>query len=324
MIDYLAEEDFYSRKFYFSYSGLNKLLYSPSIFYKHYVLNQQEERTDAHLVEGKLLHCLLLEESKFDDQFIIMPGSVPTGQSKALVNRVYERAMGDPLARVQLKDFENEILEILQQIDYHQRLKTDAQRIEKVLTEDAVNYFEFLKSRGNKDVIDEETLQRIKEYADVVRGNSTAMATLNGLATDTLLSEFPLKFDLPDKPFGIKGILDRVVVNSNSVPAIVDLKTTGKSIVEFKDTVEFYNYWLQAAIYDKLVRLHFNVPNDQHVDFTFVVIDKYQQVYSFPVEKNTTLLWRDKLEEKLNIAEYHYSNRSYNLPYEFAVGQITL
>jgi hypothetical protein len=324
MIDYLAEEDFYSRKFYFSYSGLNKLLYSPSIFYKHYVLNQQEERTDAHLVEGKLLHCLLLEESKFNDQFVIMPGSVPTGQSKAMVNRVYELAMGQHSENLQLKDFEDQILQVLQEMEYHQRLKTDAQRIEKVLTEDAVNYFEFLKSRGNKDVIDEETLQRTKEYADVVRSNSTAMATLNGLSTDTLLSEFPLKFDLPDKPFGIKGILDRVIVSSNGIPSIVDLKTTGKSIVEFKDTVEFYNYWLQAAIYDKLVRLHFNIPTEQHVDFTFVVIDKYQQVYSFPVEKNTMLLWREKLEEKLKIAEYHYSNRAYSLPYEFAVGQITL
>jgi hypothetical protein len=324
MIDYLAEEDFYSRKFYFSYSGLNKLLYSPSIFYKHYVLNQQEERTDTHLVEGKLLHCLLLEESKFNDQFVIMPGSVPTGQHKVLITGIANYAVLEDKTNLQFKDFEDEILRLLKAMDYHQRLKTDAQRIEKVLTEDAVNYFEFLKSRGNKDVIDEETLQTVKEYANVVRSNSGAMAILNGLSTDTLLSEFPLKFDLPDKPFGIKGILDRVVVNSNGVPAIVDLKTTGKSIVEFKDTVEFYNYWLQAAIYDKLVRLHFNIPNDQHVDFTFVVIDKYQQVYSFPVEKNTMLLWREKLDEKLKIAEYHYSSRSYNLPYEFAIGQITL
>jgi hypothetical protein len=50
IFDPQAEDRFYDNKFYFSYSGLNKLLYSPSIFYKHYVLNQQEDRTDAHLV----------------------------------------------------------------------------------------------------------------------------------------------------------------------------------------------------------------------------------------------------------------------------------
>lgn len=324
MIDYLAEKGFYSKKFYFSYSGLNKLLYSPSIFYKHYVLNQQEERTDAHLIEGKLLHCLLLEESKFDEQFVIMPGSVPSGQHKVLITGVANYAVSQNSTNLQLKDFEDEILRLLAVMDYHQRLKTDAQRLEKVLTDDAVIYFDFLKSRENKEVIDEETLLRVKEFVGVIRSNPGAMMTLNGLSTDTTLSEFPLKFSLPDKPFGIKGILDRIVINSMGIPSIVDLKTTGRSIVEFKETVEFYNYWLQAAIYDKLVRLHFKIPDDQHLDFTFVVIDKYQQIYCFRVEKNTMLLWREKLEEKLKIAEYHYSNRLYSLPYEFAVGQITL
>lgn len=324
MIDYLAEQDFYSKKFYFSYSGLNKLLYSPGIFYKHYVLNQQEERTDAHLVEGKLLHCLLLEESKFDEQFVIMPGSVPSGQHKALITGVANYAILQNSNHLQLEDFKDEILRLLVVMEYHQRLKTDAQRIEKVITDDAVTYFDFLKSRSNKDVIDEETLLRVKEFVAVVRGNPGALMTLNGLSTDTTMSEFPLKFDLPDKPFGIKGVLDRVVINDRGIPAIVDLKTTGKSIVEFKETVEFYNYWLQASIYDKLVRLHFKITDDQHLDFTFVVIDKYQQVYCFRVEKSTMLLWRDRLEEKLKIAEYHYSNRAYALPYEFAVGQVTL
>ena len=324
MIDYQAEESFYSKKFYFSYSGLNKLLYSPGIFYKHYVLNQQEERTDAHLVEGKLLHCLLLEESKFNDQFVIMPGSVPSGQHKTLITGVANYAVMENKTNLQLKDFEDEILRLMVVMDYHQRLKTDAQRIDKVITDDAVTYFEFLQSRQNKDVIDEETLLRVKEYVNVINNSPGVMKTLNGSAADSILSEFALKFDLPDKPFGIKGILDRIVINTQGKPAIVDLKTTGKSIVEFKETVEFYNYWLQAAIYDKLVRLYFNLSDEEHVDFTFVVIDKYQQVYSFPVEKNTMLLWREKLEEKLKIAEYHYSNRSYSLPYEFAVGQITL
>jgi hypothetical protein len=54
-------ERFYQKKFYFSYSGLNKLLYSPAMFYNHYVLNQREDSKDAHLVGGSVLHCLLFE-----------------------------------------------------------------------------------------------------------------------------------------------------------------------------------------------------------------------------------------------------------------------
>ena len=62
-------ERFYKNKFYFSYSGLNKLLYSPGLFYNHYVLNQREDSTDPHLVGGRVLHCLLFEPEKYDDYF---------------------------------------------------------------------------------------------------------------------------------------------------------------------------------------------------------------------------------------------------------------
>ena len=65
MINKQKEEEFYARdKFNFSYSSLNKLLFSPSLFYKDYILQDREIRTDKHLVEGKLIHCLLLEQEK--------------------------------------------------------------------------------------------------------------------------------------------------------------------------------------------------------------------------------------------------------------------
>ena len=57
----MMENDFYTKKFYFSYSSLNKLLWNPQTFYQIYVLGQREERDDAHLVNGKIIHALLLE-----------------------------------------------------------------------------------------------------------------------------------------------------------------------------------------------------------------------------------------------------------------------
>ena len=62
-------EKFYETKNYFSYSAINKLLYSPKVFYNHYILKEREDSTDAHLVAGKALHCLLLEENTFEKQF---------------------------------------------------------------------------------------------------------------------------------------------------------------------------------------------------------------------------------------------------------------
>ena len=64
-------EKFYKDKFYFSYSGLNKLLYSPAMFYSHYILKQREDSTDPHLIGGRVLHCLLFEPEKFEKDFVV-------------------------------------------------------------------------------------------------------------------------------------------------------------------------------------------------------------------------------------------------------------
>jgi hypothetical protein len=36
------EQEFYDKDFLMSYSGLNKLAFSPSAFYKHYVLGRRQ------------------------------------------------------------------------------------------------------------------------------------------------------------------------------------------------------------------------------------------------------------------------------------------
>ena len=64
------EEDFFSRGFLMSYSGLNKLLYSPAAFYQHYVLKQRDDSQDQNMIEGSLIHCLLLRPTEFDNFFI--------------------------------------------------------------------------------------------------------------------------------------------------------------------------------------------------------------------------------------------------------------
>jgi orotate phosphoribosyltransferase len=44
--------------------------------------------------------------------------------------------------------------------------------------------------------------------------------------------------------------LDNVVVDHNSKTIFInDLKTTGKSIQDFPESVEYYKYWMQAVIY---------------------------------------------------------------------------
>ena len=76
--DLQKEEEFYAKPFRFSYSSLNRLLFSPSLFYKDYILKDREIRTDKHLVEGKLVHCLVFEPENLNKKFNVVPGKAPS------------------------------------------------------------------------------------------------------------------------------------------------------------------------------------------------------------------------------------------------------
>jgi hypothetical protein len=322
------EEEFYSKEFYFSYSGLSRLLYSPKLFYSHYVLQQREERTDSHLIEGKLLHCLLLDPESVDEQFVISPKTLPSDNVKTVVDRVYKYAVSANALDQDFKSFSSEILEILKEINLHQSLKTDEQRIEKVATEQSVAYFDFLKTRNGKDIIDTDTYMKCLDTVQLLRQEKEVTSLLGTFTNNhvKVYNEMPLQVRLAGFPFGIKGIVDNIVIDEiGKTITINDLKTTSKTIAEFPESVEYYNYWLQAAIYKKLVIDYFDLDSSWEINFNFIVIDKYEQIYIFAVSKETMAKWYDtRLMDTLAKAKYHYDSRNYSLPYDMAVNKVVL
>jgi hypothetical protein len=321
-------QKFYSEKFYFSYSGLNKLLFSPRVFYKHYILEQKEERTDTHLIEGSLLHCLLLEPNMFEEKFIILPGKIPTDSNKNLIdgifNNNYLQQEDDSL---ELSDFSDQILEALAAVNLYQSLKTDEQRLEKILIENNKEYFEFLKKRQGKSVIDDATLSKVKDSVEYIKANKVCTELLQLTKPEISQSELPLQISLDAFPFGLKGIIDNIVIDKESKTIFInDIKTTGKSLQHFPETIDYYRYDLQAAIY-YLLALNTLIPkNDKNwkIAFTFIVIDKFNQVYPFQVKQSTINQWITGLWQELNKAKYHYEEKEYGLPYDLAKYNIML
>lgn len=324
LTDFQAEENFYSKKFHFSYSGLNKLLFSPRSFYNHYILNQREDKMEQHLVDGSLLHCLLLEEDKFDEKFVVSPGKLPGDSAKKVLDKVFTRACESGSDDLTLSMQEYHILAVLQEINLHQSLKTDAQRVEKMVTDENISYYDFLRTKGDKLVIDNETLERVKLSVDEVKQNQKAWSLL-GIGNPDSKSEVPLLADLDDHKFGLKGIVDNIrVAHDEKVIYITDLKTTGKLLQDFPETVEYYKYWLQAAVYVRLVRKSMPELSNYGIKFHFIVVDKLNQSYAFEVSKVTLNTWIDRLDEVLKVADYHYTSRNYDLPYEYKEGSIIL
>lgn len=332
-------EQFYKNKFYFSYSGINKLLFSPRMFYSHYILNEREDSVDPHLVKGRVIHCLLLNPEDFDKEFIIIPRKLPSGNNKMVVDEIFKlyTDLGDDSLSLRL--FEKDILDLLEIINLHQKLKTDEARIKKILTDDNISYFDFLKKAAGKTLVDVETLNYCKESVMALSTNDNVKTLLgfNKSEEDThitvyneigLISDENLFFN--DAPFGFKGILDNVVIDEDTKNLFInDLKTTGKPLVEFPDSVDYYKYWIQASIYYQLAFYKYiNNRKDKlewTINFTFVVIDKYNQVYPFQVSAKTMKEWLvDFRNLVLPVLDFHYVNKNYDLPYELATGTIKL
>jgi hypothetical protein len=327
-------ERFYQKKFYFSYSGLNKLFYSPALFYNHYVLQQREDSTDPHLIGGRVLHCLLFEPDNYDDYFISMPGKLPTDSQRKIIDNIFRIHCGIGNNSLLLEDYSQDILTQLLTANLYQALKTDQQRLEKILTEENKEYFEFLKKSLDKTVVDEPTLNGCKVQVEILKSNKDvrALLQLDKTEEDTHIetyNELHIKMDHERLPFGFNGVLDNVVVDNEAKMLFInDLKTTGKSIQDFPDAVEYYKYWIQAVIYVILASEKFlkDKPDarDWKVQVTFIVIDKYNLVYPFQVSQETMSEWKQDFKQVINIAQWHYNNKRYDLPYDLAVGNVKL
>ena len=326
MTDKYKEEVFYAKEFNFSYSSLNKLLFSPSLFYKDYILLDREVRTDKHLIEGKLIHCLLFEPDKLEEKFNVVPGKSPSDN----VRRVMKDMMlyTDASDLDQVEDFI--ILDSLKHMNLYQSLKADEARIAKIRIEDHKPYWKFL-SNPIIDVINEETFERCNSSVEILKSNKEVEFLFKNeskndfeLASTKSFSEKYIQCNLNDKPFGLHGFIDYYKIDDENKQVIIcDLKTTSKTISEFDETVEYYNYWMQAAIYLKLVMSSVDefILNGYDFLFKFVVIDKYDQVYVFDVSDATMSDWGIKLKQTLEMANYHYLERNYKLPYNFLVNK---
>jgi hypothetical protein len=329
--DPIKEEDFYNDDYSFSYSSLNKLLFSPQLFYKDYILKERELKTDKHLIEGKLLHLMLLQPENLHKEFSIVPSKVPSDNIRKVLKTISDKFY-DPNNYLKLADLDNEIKMSLIEHNLYQSFKDDAKKLAKIQTEENEDYYKFLCQDQKKDIIDNDMLTKAIERVEIVKANKNVMSLLEDKVTDFELdpieseNEKYLECKLNEYHFGLKGYIDRYVIDHESKEiTVTDFKTTSKGLDKFAETVDYYNYWMQAVIYITLViKSSEKDITDYKINFNFVVIDNYNQVYVFDVSDNTLQEWYTAFSRLLEQANYHYIKRDYSLPYEFAKGNVIL
>ena len=325
------EDEFFSRGFMMSYSGLNKLLFSPKLFYVHYVLGQKDDVSDKNMIEGRLIHCLFLNPDDFEKEFVLMATDVPSDNPKEVLQRLFIhyselKAMGDP--RCLLEHFEHAIIDILKDMNLYQSLKTDQQRIDKIITEKHQSYWEYMKKCEGKTNIDQGMYDNAKSVVEIIKESSHIMKVM-GYTKENMTDNVEMKNEIelaafPEEySFGIRGFIDNLVFDhTNKVIRVNDLKKTSKDINSFEDSISFWRYWIQASIYYKLVKnVYLNTPayEDYKFEFRFIVVDAYMQVGAIKVSDSSLKMWEIDTDAKLKEADYHFSNRNFDLPYQFLV-----
>jgi hypothetical protein len=326
------EDEFFSQPFMMSYSGLNKLLFSPVLFHQHYILKQRDDVVDKPMVEGKLLHCLLLNPEEFEKEFVLMSSDMPSDGPRKVLDKIYEIMKADGKLEMD-GTFVNHILDVLKEQNLYQSLKTDDQRIDKMTTTKNISYLDYKFQAEKKTVVDQDMYDFAKNTVETIKSNSKIM-DLMGFNQDSLTTSVKqhneldlvcLEFD--DYFFGIRGIIDNLVIDHDAkVIRVNDLKKSSKSIGQFEESIEYYNYWMQAALYRLLVNhikeTTFGV--DYPVEFRFIVVDPYMQVAPIRISEETMESWTLKLNDELDKANYHFKERDFSLPYIFLKGEHVL
>lgn len=331
------ENEFFAEKFFLSYSGLSKLIHSPVLFYNKYIL-KQKEIDDASTVEGKLIHCLLLQPDKFDDEFLVTDEGSISGKGKQLVDALFDYVTAgtnreywkgyDEESLPKMGDFESVILDLTNSLEYFQKMEA-ASRVNKIVNDPKLSsYWNNRFQAMRKTIISREMLVNASNIVYKIQ-NNTYLRKIMGFGTSELGASINTYnemhvFDELDGGyvFGIHGVIDNLVVDHDEkMIRVNDLKTSSKDLTRFQEAIDYYNYDLQLAHYVKLVT---NNPIYQDLlqkgyllEARFVVVDCYAQIATIKLSNETLGNAMEKLMTKYDQANYHLINRDFTLPYDF-------
>lgn len=322
------EDEFYKTRFRMSFSGLGKLLDSPSQFYQWYVLKNRKTSVEKYLLDGQLTHVLLLQPHKFNDNFVVVPDKLPSDSMIKVLRETHASVLATGAFVYHMANMELHKLTFLDTMvkqNIYQSLKTDGQRLDKVFTPEGVAYWTFLNTSPGKHVVETEMISNAQQRVEIIKLNKHVAECMNlfpELSHKRIsINEQLLVHDMPHMPFDLHGIIDNMILDHDKKELLInDLKTTGKPLQEFRRGLFRYRYHLQAVVYKKLgmMFLSKNGLHDYSVHFRFVVVDPIHQVGVFKIEDETLMVWELELDTYLHQAMWHFEQHDFTVPYEFA------
>jgi hypothetical protein len=308
--DQIKEKEFYSLPYNLSYSGLKMFNYDPVSWYTHYILNQGKKRdkTSVSKVGGALLHCLLLDEEHFKDQFVIVNDASISGKPKLILDQLYENHFAKHLY---LSAYQDEILELMTEHDYFSKMKDPELRFQKINTPKNSEYFELLAAETTKHIISE------KEYLDAKNFITENYAELEELLklneegfNETHLSMPLFEADSDKAGINLHGVLDRHIVYKDKI-LCYDFKTSDSTLNDFiYNKIKKNSLHLQAAIYTRLLSHHYKIPIE-NIEYSWIVKNKNNVLDEVRVSWETMQNYLQNLDDSIEIFKRSYDSCSF-------------
>ena len=166
---------------------------------------------------------MLLQPEKLHDEFSIVPSKIPSDNVRKVLNDLKN------YGKKSLEDLEPEIMTTLKNHNLYQSFKDDSKRLSKIQTPENEEYFKFLLESG-KDIIDNDMLAKATERVELLKQNKDVASLMEEQVTDfemdpvEIYNEKYLECKLNDYKFGLKGYIDRYIIDHESKEiTIIDL-----------------------------------------------------------------------------------------------------
>ena len=225
-----------------SVSSLNLFAKSPAAYREHILHPVREETT--YFVKGSAVDCLITEPGTFNDKFALIKTTRPSGMMGDLCKLMhdYMQVNNDGLP-----------VEALFNVAFKKvgfKLKEETVW-KKYNTPEMQSYTNFLQNSIGKSVITEYEYEQALDVVSMLQNSEHTRFYMKDCSSNTMLDVYDqLRVDFVYNDIKCKGFLDRVIVDHHSKTIQpIDLKTTGKSVLEFRNSFMKFGYFRQGAFY---------------------------------------------------------------------------
>lgn len=292
---------------------------SPQKF-KDFMDGKIETQDTKYYREGSLIHLALLEPEKLIKADITRP----VESVVQVVDAVFDFIQADTDEFTEmgnLSDYPSQIVSVMDEKAYQTNWKAET-RLNKII-ELGSEYFEFLKRSSKEIVLSSEEHAKILSCASSVRTDRFAKTLMldSELNPDSEgMNEIEIYFNIENSKNSTEHIpckakVDRIILNHKTKTfALIDLKTTGKSVLDFPKAFFDYDYDRQIAFYAKAVQEQF--PGYKPSGYYFVVVEKFGEFRTrvFKIGKSAVKAGWNKVAQLLSM--YLSCKRSGDFTYE--------